>query len=1172
MIGYRFCLLFAWGWWLSTLCLPSSAPSEESGNQTVSGVPAQDTLTSFPVGDIALSHQFLIEASESLWLAPEVRPLTQSAEYTIDYRYGTIVLDSLMRQSLLTNPGVTVIARYRFLPFNFPSRFSRRDLILLPETRAHDTLRVAQPRLRFSVDDIFGPGLQKSGSIVRGITVGSNRDFSVNSGLRLQLSGKLLSDVDIAASLTDENTPIQPEGTTQTLQEFDKVVVEVQGPGFNSVLGDFDLALSGTEFGRLDRKLQGAKGTVMYGSPMSNGQLTLSAAAPRGRFASKQLQGIEGVQGPYLLSGLNGERRIIVVAGTEKVFVNGELMARGETKDYTIDYSVGEVTFTSRRLITDASRIVVDFEYSDRQYTRSFFGTQSTVSLFSERMKVGFSFLREADDKDETIDLVLNDSTKQVLSTAGDDAQLAFISGVTKIDSNGFYIQIDTTISGEPIRFYRYLPGPMAEYVVVFTFVGAGKGEYVRQQGGGFLWKGTGQGEYLPVRRLATPQSNHLLDYLLEATPTKDLLIKAEFAQSDFDANLFSPLDEDDNHGHAFTVSSAYFPKDVSLGGVRVGSFEFRLKERFIQANFVPIDRINLIEFGRYWGVDSVSKGSEETLEGSLRYSPIPFVNVTAGAGKFRKGDAVRSSRSDAAFSLSSPTLPGISYTLERIESENASPGVTGSWTRQRGSADHRFGRVTPTFRMELEERNLIGSVNNSLIPGSFRFDVFAPGVKLTDLGPVELFSEFEWRRDDKLDTASSLIAREANSFTQSYHGLMGGLPDFSTSIDLTLRNKDVSPTFAGMGEIDVKTVLIRNSTRYSPLNRGLDTDLFYEVATERSSRPQRVFVRVAPGSGNYLYLGDINGNGIADEAEFELARYDGEFTATTTSTEALFPIIDLKTSARLRVTPRLFLPADGNFMRDLSSALSTETYIRVDEKSREPDLSQIYLLHFSRFLNDSTTISGSNLFTQDINIFEQRTDFSMRWRFSQRKSLTGYSGGLEHGYVREQSVRIRAQLVKEVSQQVDLVRRTDTSTNRQIPGRTHNILANTIFCDFSYRPEQRIEIGLRIEVTGSTDRNPESPADADINAQAIRGIYSLQGLGQIRGELTREEVIASSSMVSLPFELTGGRVLGRTWLWKGAADYRMAQFVQATLSYDGRSEAGRPVVHTGRAEVRAFF
>jgi hypothetical protein len=42
--------------------------------------------------------------------------------------------------------------------------------------------------------------------------------------------------------------------------------------------------------------------------------------------------------------------------------------------------------------------------------------------------------------------------------------------------------------------------------------------------------------------------------------------------------------------------------------------------------------------------------------------------------------------------------------------------------------------------------------------------------------------------------------------------------------------------------------------------------------------------------------------------------------------------------------------------------------------------------------------------------------------------------------------------------------------------------------------------------------------------------------------------------------------------LWSVAFDYRVTQFIQATMNYDGRTEGGRSPVHTARAEVRAFF
>jgi hypothetical protein len=452
---------------------------------------------------------------------------------------------------------------------------------------------------------------------------------------------------------------------------------------------------------------------------------------------------------------------------------------------------------------------------------------------------------------------------------------------------------------------------------------------------------------------------------------------------------------------------------------------------------------------------------------------------------------------------------------------------------------------------------------------GSFRFDNIAVFTRIAAIGPFSAQAEFGWRIDNIFHGTG--VVRESQAFTQTYAARLKEWETVSSSLDITLRQRTYAPEFKLEGKQDIQTVLVRNNTRVAPLNRGIEADLYYEVSTEQASRLERVYVRVTPGSGNYRYLGDVNSNGLADDAEFVVTRFDGDYVALTLPTDELTPIIDLKTSARMRVVPQRFVSGEGTLVSILH-ALSAETYVRVEEKSSERDLAQIYLLHFSRFQQDATTIAGSMLFTQDLHVFENRPSFSTRLRFSERRGLTNFSGGIERGFSQERSVRLRWQLVTEIANQLDIVSKTDRVTGSRSSPRLRDISSTGLSFDISYRPEQVMELGVKFDVSRARDSYTPPGLQADLNTQTVRVVYAFQGAGQARAEFAREEVLLGRGAETFPFELTGGRVAGKTWVWRGAFEYRITQFLQTSVNYEGRTEGGRDPVHTARAEVRAFF
>ncbi|HIE03172.1 MAG TPA: hypothetical protein EYP61_00260, partial [Candidatus Latescibacteria bacterium] len=111
-----------------------------------------------------------------------------------------------------------------------------------------DTLRVrfrALPLRRyygFGTSDRNPPEvrLKVGGSKSVGISVGSEKGVSLEQSLHLRVSGDV-GGMKVLAVLSDRDLPFQPEGTTQGLEEMDKVLVKVSGGRFSATFGDYEV-------------------------------------------------------------------------------------------------------------------------------------------------------------------------------------------------------------------------------------------------------------------------------------------------------------------------------------------------------------------------------------------------------------------------------------------------------------------------------------------------------------------------------------------------------------------------------------------------------------------------------------------------------------------------------------------------------------------------------------------------------------------------------------------------------------------------------------------------------------------------------------------------------------------------------------------------------------------
>ena len=160
------------------------------------------------------------------------RDFKEISTYTIDTLNNALRFDK-------AHFGDTLLIRYRVLHTKIHGEFYNKDSIqVYNKPNSPDNPFMITSTLKR--EDIFGSSaLKKSGSISRGINVGNAQDLSVNSTMNIQLSGEISQNLNILATLTDDNIPIQPDGTTNKLQEFDQLFIQLYNDDFKLIAGDF---------------------------------------------------------------------------------------------------------------------------------------------------------------------------------------------------------------------------------------------------------------------------------------------------------------------------------------------------------------------------------------------------------------------------------------------------------------------------------------------------------------------------------------------------------------------------------------------------------------------------------------------------------------------------------------------------------------------------------------------------------------------------------------------------------------------------------------------------------------------------------------------------------------------------------------------------------------------
>ena len=180
-------------------------------------------------------------------------------------------------------PKDSVTIHYRVIPFDFKTVYRKKEsnLIGVDYTNPFAYIPDKDRQSGQNTDDI-----KTMGNISRGIGFGNKQDVTVNSNLNLRLNGRIQDKIDIIAAISDENNPIQPEGNTQQIQDFDRVYIQLKQDSASLIAGDFPMITPDSSyFMKYNKKSRGLQVEQSFTNKHGYWKLAGEGAVSRGRFS-----------------------------------------------------------------------------------------------------------------------------------------------------------------------------------------------------------------------------------------------------------------------------------------------------------------------------------------------------------------------------------------------------------------------------------------------------------------------------------------------------------------------------------------------------------------------------------------------------------------------------------------------------------------------------------------------------------------------------------------------------------------------------------------------------------------------------------------------------------------------------------------------------------------------
>lgn len=1100
---------------------------------------------------------------ESFKVYDERQTAVDTALYTVDFPRATFLWKGRKDTRITLN--------YKVFPILFSKNYYRKDIRLI-EQLAIDNSSFYTYRPPTVENTLFSmKGLNKSGSISRGIMFGNNQNLSVNSNMVLQMSGKIGEDIEILAAISDDNLPIQPEGNTQQLNEFDRVFVQLKKDSTMLTAGDYELKRPHSYFMNFYKRTQGAM--VNHHFKTAKGvriSTEVAAAVAKGRSASNAFNGEEGNQGPYRLTGNNGETYIVVIAGTERVYIDGIALVRGQDNDYVIDYNTAEITFTAKQLINLNSRISVEFEYSDKNYSRSL--TYLNQRVETDKLAFRFNYYNEKDNRNQPFLQTLSDEQKQFMAGLGNHISQAYYPNVTEVEFNENEILYEKLTSPTGDEYYRYSIDPLvAKYRVGFSYVGEGRGNYRingQSAANGKVYEyvapvgGAMQGNYEPITLLVTPKQQQLITFAADFKPQKNTLFSSELAISNNNVNLFADKKVANLTGHGLKLEAVH-PFALNQKGWKlntVANYEYTSKA------FTPIERYRTVEFNRDFNLDMVTaEAAEHLISAGAQLFKSEAQNITYNLSTFIREDQYEGYLHRVNTQYKAGKY-GFRYDGSLLNS-NATQSK-GTFFKHHLDLNKEIFKLVAGFVFEQQQNETEDKQTMALTGNSLAYHLYRVYLQSKAAQANRYKLDYSFRQDQLPRGTALLNSSHANSINVGVELNK----NINSMLNLTAGYRKTGYTNGFANVNDDESLVGRLDYNLNALKGFINTSVYYEVGNGQEPRREITYLEVMPGQGVYAW-NDYNGNGIKELDEFEISRFPDQakyiriFTAGTEYVRTNFTGVNQS----IRLNPSAILKSGKGFQKFVNRFTNQLSY-KIDRKILAGTGLEVYNPFHTGI--DAANLISLNSFLRNTLFFNRNNPkFGIDFNYLADGGKSFLSNGFDSRRRNETGLRIRTSPMRSTNVNFTFNQGKKNYSSELFTQRNYQISYLELLPEFNYQ----FSTNLRLTFAGVYGHQHNAQVYGGEKNQNITFTtetrYNVLRKGVLTGKVSYiNNQFTGSSNSTIGYEMLSGLQIGNNYTWGLGLQRTVGNGIQLNINYEGRKSPAVSTVHTGNMQVRAYF